>query len=101
MAIFKDKDRLTALAVRMRKGDRRATAALYDELGSKAYGFFFSRTGKKEIEEDLTQDIFVRLVEKIGAFDESRGRFVVWFWQMARNMLIDYYRTKKETPFSV
>ncbi len=98
--IFKGDDRLTALAVRMKKGDRRAAAALYDELGSKAYGFFFSRTGRKETAEDLTQDIFVKLVEKIEAFDEKRGRFVVWFWQMARNMLIDHYRAKKETPFS-
>lgn len=94
-------DRLTALAVRMKKGDRKAAAALYDELGSKTFGFFFARTGKREVAEDLSQDIFVRLVEKIGMFDEKRGRFVVWFWQMARNMLIDHYRTKKEVPFSM
>lgn len=98
--ILKPDDRLTALAIRMKKGDRHAAAALYEELGSKAYGFFFSRTSRKEIAEDLTQDIFVKLVEKIGAFDEKKGRFVVWFWQMARNMLIDHYRAKKETPFS-
>jgi RNA polymerase sigma-70 factor, ECF subfamily len=93
-------DRLTALAVRMKKGDRKAAAALYDELSSKVYGFFFARTGRKETAEDLSQDIFLRLVEKVGSFDEKRGRFVVWFWRMAHNMLIDHYRGKKETPFS-
>lgn len=96
----KDRDRLTALAVRMKRGDRRAAAALYDELLPKTYGFFFSRTGKKEVAEDLAQELFLKLVTKIEHFDEARGRFVVWFWRMARNLLIDHYREKKETPFS-
>jgi RNA polymerase sigma-70 factor, ECF subfamily len=94
-------DPLTALAVRMKRGDRKAAGALYNELMPKAYGFFFTRTGKKEIAEDLAQDMFVKLVEKVSYFDETRGRFVVWFWQMARNLLIDHYREKKETAFSM
>ncbi len=84
----------------MKRGDRRAASELYDELLPKVYGFLFTRTGKKEAAEDLCQDIFVKLVEKIDTFDKDRGRFTVWFWQMARNVLIDYYREKKEAPFS-
>jgi RNA polymerase sigma-70 factor (ECF subfamily) len=94
-------DHLTALAVRMKKGDRKAAATLYDELGPKAFGFFYARTGKREVAEDLSQDMFIRLVEKIETFDEKRSRFVVWFWTVARNMLIDHYRAKKEVPFSM
>lgn len=97
--IFKS-DPLTDLAVRMRRGDRKAAAKLYDELGAKAYGFFFARTGQREAAEDLSQELFLRLVEKIESFDETRGRFVVWFWQIARHLLVDHYRSKKETPFS-
>ena len=94
------KDRLTTLAVRMKKGDRKAAAELYDELLPKVHGFFFSRTSKREVAEDLTHDLFVRLIEKIELFDESKGGFVVWFWQVARRMLVDHYRKKQETPFS-
>lgn len=97
--IFKN-DELTALAVRMKKGDRKAAVKLYDELFPKAYGFFFTRTGHREVAEDLSQDIFLKLAEKVGSFDEARGRFAVWFWQMARNMLVDHYRSKKEMTFS-
>lgn len=97
---FFKKDRLTDLAVRMKRGDRKAAAKLYDELLPKAYGFFFARTSHKEVAEDLSQEIFLKLVEKIESFDETRGRFVVWFWRMARNALVDHYRSKKETPFS-
>ncbi len=94
-------DHLTKLALRMKRGDRRAAEALYDDLLPKVYGFLFVRTGKREIAEDLAQDVFVKLVEKIGMFSEDRGRFTVWFWQITRNVLIDHYREKKETPFSV
>ena len=91
---------LTALANRMKKGDRKAAEKLYEELFPKVYGFFFSRTGKKEIAEDLSQNIFIKLIEKIKIYDTKKGSFTVWFWHMARNMLIDYYRSKKEHPFS-
>jgi RNA polymerase sigma factor (sigma-70 family) len=92
---------LTALAVRMKKGDRKAAEKIYAELNAKTYGFFFTRTGaQKNVAEDLTQDIFVRLVQKVQSFNEEKGAFVVWYWRIARNMLVDHYRSKKEMPFS-
>lgn len=93
-------DRLTALAVRMKKGDRRAAEELYNELLPKVYGFVFTRTSKREVAEDLSHDVFIKLIEKIDSFDESKGVFVVWFWQVVRRMLIDFYRKKQEVPFS-
>jgi len=93
-------DNLTVLAIRMKKGDRKAAVALYEELSPKVYGFFFMRTGRREIAEDLSQDIFLKLAENVESFDEKRGKFVSWFWQMARHMLVDHYRGKSATPFS-
>ncbi len=84
----------------MKKGDRKAAAAIYDELAPKVYGFIFTRTSSKEVAEDLTQELFIKLIEKIDGFDEERGRFTVWFWAVTRHMLIDFYREKKATPFS-
>jgi RNA polymerase sigma-70 factor (ECF subfamily) len=96
----RDLDRLTALAVRMKRGDRRAAGELYDELMPKVYGFLITRTNKREVAEDLAHDVFIKLIEKIDAFDEAKGVFVAWFWQMVRRMLIDFYRKKQEVPFS-
>ena len=84
----------------MKRGDRRAAAQLYDELLPKVYGFLFARTSKREVAEDLAHDVFIKLIEKIEQFDESKGAFVVWFWQMVRRMLIDFYRKKQDVPFS-
>ena len=99
---FKDlqRDRLDRLVVKMKKGDRGSASALYDELAPKLYGFIFSRTGSREIAEDLSQDIFIKLIERVESYDDKKGRFTVWFWRMARNTLIDYYRQKKSMPFS-
>jgi RNA polymerase sigma-70 factor, ECF subfamily len=94
------KDHLTMLAISMKRGDRRAAAELYDELLPKVYGFLFTRTSKREVAEDLAHDVFIKLIEKVETFDETKGAFVVWFWQMVRRMLIDFYRKKQETPFS-
>jgi RNA polymerase sigma-70 factor (ECF subfamily) len=93
-------DHLNTLAKRMKRGNRTAAGELYDELLPKVYGFFLSRTGRKEIAEDLSQNIFIKLIEGIDGFDPQKGRFTVWFWQMARNLLIDHYRKKKDIPFS-
>ncbi len=95
-----DRDALTRLAIRMKRGDRRAASALYDNLLPKVFGFLFVRTARREVAEDLSHDVFVRLIEKIGAFDERRGSFPVWFWQMVRHMLVDFYRKKQEAVFS-
>ncbi|HVO28489.1 MAG TPA: sigma-70 family RNA polymerase sigma factor [Candidatus Paceibacterota bacterium] len=100
MASHQQTDRLTRLAVRMKRGDRKAAAALYDEFLPKVYGFLYTRTGKREVAEDLAHDVFIKLIERVDGFDEARGGFVVWFWRMVRNMLVDFYRKKKEVPFS-
>ena len=91
---------LMKLALRMQKGDAQAAEALYDELLPKVHGFYFARVSNRAVAEDLSQDLFLKLVSKLEGFDASKGSFTVWFWQMARNALIDYYRAKKDMVFS-
>ena len=94
------KDVFTRLALKAKKGDSSAAEKLYDELFNKVFGFCMNRTSNRVISEDLTQDIFLKLVGKIETFDETKGNFLVWFWQLARNTVIDYYRKSKEVNFS-
>lgn len=89
-------DQLTKLAVRMKTGDAGAARALYDALAHKVFGYYMSRLANRDAAEDLTQDIFLKLVEHVGSFDEFKGTFLGWFWQMVRNALTDHYRSKKE-----
>lgn len=88
------------LAVRMKRGDLKAAELLYTRLYDKVFGFTMHRVSNRAIAEDLTQDIFVKLVEKANLFDKTRGGFLVWFWQIARNTITDHHRKGRGIPFS-
>jgi RNA polymerase sigma-70 factor (ECF subfamily) len=93
-------DRLDRLARRMKRGDQRAAEALYEELVDKVFGFCMHRVRERKLAEDLTQEIFLKLVRHIRLYEERRGHFVVWFWRMARNTLVDHFRhTRRSAEF--
>lgn len=91
---------LNRLAKRMKKGDEEAARLLYHELIAKVFGFCMTRLGKKELAEDLSQEIFLKLISRIETFDPARGNFTSWFWQLARNTIVDYYRSQKQMPYA-
>lgn len=88
------------LARDIQRGDRVAASRLYEELFDKVFGFCMNRVGHFHLAEDLTQEIFLKLVDKIETYNPNRGNFLVWFWQLARNTIIDHYRKNRETHFS-
>lgn len=88
------------LAVRMKKGDSEAASKMYEKLFDKVFGFCMNRVSSKPLAEDLTQDIFLKLVSKIESFDHKKGNFIVWFWQLARNTVTDHYRKARDISFS-
>ena len=47
--------------------------------------------------EDITQDVFVTVYQKLSTFDPMRCRFSTWFFTIARNKSINYLRKKKPT----
>lgn len=51
----------------------------------------------RELAEDLTSQTFIKALEKIQTFDQTRGTFQAWVYQIARNLLIDEYRRRKPT----
>ncbi len=78
-------------------GDQAAFGALYDRYLDRIYRFVYYKTFSKETTEDLVSDIFTKAFEKIQSFDSEKGPFSAWLYRIARNTVIDHYRTKKET----
>ena len=68
---------------------------LYDMYIKKIYDFVYYKTHHKETAEDLVSKTFMKALEKINGFDNDKGTFQAWLYQIARNTIIDYYRTKK------
>lgn len=87
------------LAARMKAGDSLASRTLYNKLVRKVFGFCMSRISNRATAEDLTQEIFLKLVNGLHSFDPEKGSFVTWFWQLARNTLIDHFRKPRDISF--
>lgn len=76
-------------------GDTENFARLYDEFAEKLYRFVFFRVGHKEVAEDIITDTFTKAWQKISQVNSPEA-LSGWFYQIARNNVIDYYRIKKD-----
>ena len=76
-------------------GNAEAFGILYDRYLDKIYRFIYYKTFNKETAEDLTSEVFHKALIKITSFDLDKGSFSTWLYQIARNRVIDYYRTAK------
>lgn len=75
-------------------GDREAFGKLYQYYADKIYRFCYFRIGqKREDAEDLAADIFTKAWEKLDTF--QKGSFQAWLYMIAKNTIIDYYRSSK------
>ena len=82
---------------RCKSGETEAFGVLYDKYLDPIYRFVYYKTFSKEAAEDLTSDVFHKAFEKLTTFDASKGEFSTWLYRIARNRVIDYYRTRKVT----
>ncbi len=90
-------DHINGLVERAKSGDGSAFAALYDVYGSRVHSFFRYRVSKAEAAEDLTQLVFLKMIEQLPRY-ESRGvPFAAWVFRIARNAWIDQNRTTHES----
>lgn len=84
------------LIARAREGDSAALSAIYDQYAQKIYIYFYHRLGNRQLAEDLTGDVFVRMVE---AVDTSRFADISlsgWLYRIAHNLLVDHLRKQRE-----
>lgn len=80
------------------KTDPQAFSKLYDHYLPKVFGFVISKVSNVEVAEDLTSEIWLKIVKHITDFEgRSDKQVTAWIFRIARNHIIDYYRTRKET----
>jgi RNA polymerase sigma-70 factor (ECF subfamily) len=75
-------------------GDKRAFGQLYDAYVRKLYDFIYYKTSRKEVAEDLTSIVFMKALQNIGKYQHTdTGSFSGWLYSIARNTVIDHYRS--------
>lgn len=82
---------LVALA---QQGDQMAFATLYEQYSPLVFRFLRRRLdGSEQIVEDLTEDVFVKVYEKLDRYVERGLPFTAWLYRIAHNHLVDYLRS--------
>ena len=86
----------------LEKASRAHTAAvgeIYDQYVEKIYAYIYHRVGQAELAEDLTGQVFMRMLEAIRSGQAWRTSFSGWLYRIAHNLVIDYYRRRGRTTF--
>ena len=81
------------LAIRLQRRDPQALAELYDKYGRIAFALIVRIVRDHGIAEDLTQETFLRVWNRMAGFDAERGALGAWVLTVARNRAIDYLRS--------
>jgi len=86
------------IAARLKQRDANAMAELYDKYGGLLYAVILRSVANQATAEDLVQETFLRIWNRIHTFDTERGRLEGWIVTIARNRAIDYLRSLRTQP---
>jgi RNA polymerase sigma-70 factor, ECF subfamily len=79
------------LMVRYQRGERAAFAELVRRHSRPIYNFVLRQLRVPSLAEEVTQDVFMRLVQNAAEF-KHEARFLTWLYTIARNLCIDQLR---------
>ena len=81
-----------ALIIRAKQGDSDAVGALYERFRLGIFRYLYYRSGDPQAADDLTSEVFLRMIRALAAFRLQDSAFQAWLYQIARNVLYDHYR---------
>jgi RNA polymerase sigma-70 factor, ECF subfamily len=85
--------RLVELA---KSGDAEAFGQIYDAYVDRVYRYIFFRVSDLPTAEDITSQVFLKAWQNLKRY-RPKGPILAWFYAIARNTVIDHYRTYKQT----
>jgi RNA polymerase sigma-70 factor, ECF subfamily len=69
---------------------------IWHEFAAKLGRFIRARVADPATAEDLLQDVFVKIQKRLGQLEDP-AKLEGWIYLIARNAIIDHYRTRRET----
>lgn len=82
------------LAEKVKTGDEEAFQLLFDKHANWVYSKTYKMLGNHQDTEEVWQDIFVKVWQKIDKWNSNKGSFQAWLNQVARNTIIDAIRRR-------
>lgn len=86
------------LITRAQRGSPEACGELYDLYYQDIYRYLYYRTGDSNSAEDLTSEVFIKMVRALSNYQIQSTPFRAWLFQIARNLAIDHHRRKIARP---
>lgn len=75
------------------KNDQELLRKIYEEYQSQIYRFVLLRVSHGEIASDISQEVFYHLLRVTRGKEREIENIRAFLYQIARNLVIDYYRT--------
>jgi RNA polymerase sigma-70 factor (ECF subfamily) len=75
-------------------GDREALRSLLEEVERPVRQWAFSHTGDPDSAADLSQEVFILLIRKIGSY-RGDSRFLTWLFSVTRNQALEEVRRRR------
>jgi RNA polymerase sigma-70 factor, ECF subfamily len=83
---------------RAKEGDRDALRLLYIRYSGNVYGYVRSIVKDDREAEDLTQQVFMKLITVIVKYQDQGVPFSGWLLRLTRNVALDHLRRRRATP---
>lgn len=93
-------EEIKQLIIQAKSGDTEAFGVVYNKYLTPIYRYIYLRVRDKDLADDLTQDVFIKVFNSLGTFTIRNGSPLSYFYTVARNVLIDNYRKKKNVLIS-
>ncbi len=68
---------------------------IYEEHKGLVYNLALSYVHNQEDAQDITQEVFVKLYQRLGTFDPDRASLKTWVYQITINHCLDFLKSRK------
>lgn len=83
---------LASLVAAVARQDRAAFRTLYNATSAKLYGIIVRILVRRDIADEILQEVYVKVWERAGEFDPQRASPITWMATIARNRALDEVR---------
>jgi RNA polymerase sigma-70 factor, ECF subfamily len=83
------------------QGDSAAISELYEQYRVSVFRYLYYRTSDPQVAEDLTSEVFLRMIRSLVNYRPTNSTFQAWLIQIAHNLVVDHYRKKSNQTHTI
>jgi len=85
-----------SLLERAKEHDPSALSEIYDRYCARIHNYIYRRVGNVHLAEDLTAEVFVRMLQATRSDKFARASLSAWLYRIAHNLVVDHFRSQSQ-----